>query len=405
MNKRYEIIDKVIEWEIYLYIVFMFITKGEGIRNVLLFSAALLWLSTVKFRQNRWILKEPVPLLFWGFIATILLSVIFSIDPLYSLKSLREEPLRSVLIFMLISTTLSDEQRLKRFLYVSLLIFAIIVSTGFYSFIIMNRATMYTDTFIRHANPNRTAVDLGVLLSFLLVLFLTTGKSALRNLLLLSIITGVLALILTGSRGGNIAFMSMISIWAVYLFKKKLVSPEKFILWGALTVTLFLMVTFFIFPSVSSKFMKLPAHTANFHRRTEIWKPLLYAAKERPVFGWGYGSDIFTMDTPFLNTPYKAPVTIHPGNRNPHNAFFRVLFHQGLVGLISYIALLLAVAGTTWRDAFNSDGFRSYILIAVAGILISFFFINSIVENSRLTYLSFILGLCLSARYMKEADP
>ena len=83
MGKKYETIDKIIAAEIYLYIIFMFVTKGEAIRNILIFSSFILWLTTLKYRKNKQILVEPVSILFWLFMITILLSVVFSIEPLY----------------------------------------------------------------------------------------------------------------------------------------------------------------------------------------------------------------------------------------------------------------------------------------------------------------------------------
>jgi O-antigen ligase len=405
MGKKYEIIDKIIAAEIYLYIIFMFVTKGEAIRNILIFSSFILWLTTLKYRKNKQILVEPVSILFWLFMITILLSVMFSIEPLYSFKSLRGDPLKSVLLFSLVSTVLSEEKRLKRFFYVSYLILLFTISVGYYSYWVHDLPLMKPHTLLRYVWSNRFAVDLNTLLPFSFFLLLISNNFKFRIIIIITLITGIFALILSTSRGGIAAFLCAILILSIYMSKKrgynlKLILPSitlVFILLGT--------ISYYSSPYVKKRVLSTTQEFTTFNERTEIWKPLVYAAAERPVFGWGYGGNIFKIDVPFENTPFKvAPLRHRSDFRDPHNPFLRILFHQGIVGLISYLVLLIFVTTVYWKNAFITESFKSYILIACASILIGTYFVNAVVENSRLLDLTLIIGIGLAAKNSRSED-
>lgn len=396
MEKRYEIIDRIIELEIYLYIIFMFLTKGEGIRNVLLFSGFFLWLITLKYRKNKDILKEPIAIFFWIFIGTILLSVIFSIDPLYSFKRLRDEPLKAVILFCLISTTLSNEVRLKRFVYLTFPILIFTISVGYYSYFAYDLPLMKPVTAIRHAWHTRFALDIDTLLPFVLILLILHKDTTIRIVIVMTVICSILALIMSTSKGGIANFLSMLIVLSVYLC----VRSKKNVTLILTGLVIFMVVLGGLFYGLypKDKMVNLQKDITTLTRRTEIWGPLISAAYNKPVFGWGYGSRIFKIDKPFEHTPYKvAPINKDTDFRNPHNPFLRIFFHQGIVGLIPYIILHVIALTTFWKGALSSRNLRSYILIACASILIGSYLVNAVVENSELTDLTFSLGIGLAA--------
>ncbi len=380
----------------------MFLTKGEGIRNILLFSSFFLWLATLKYRKNKWILRKPVPILFWSFIATILISVISSIDTLYSFQSLRGEPLKSVIIFCLISTVLSDEKRLKKFIYLSFFLLVFTISVGYYSYLAYALPLMKPVTNLRHAWHSKFAMDINTLLPFTFVLLLITKDMRFKIILLVTIITGILGVILSTSRGGLAAFLCILAIWLIYVLRKYRINI-KVMLASVIMIALLSGSVLYSSPNIRQRFSDLSHDITTFHERTEIWGPLIAAAAEKPILGWGYGPKIFVMDKPFEKTPYKmAPVINNPAFRNPHNSFLKIFFHQGIAGLIPYTVLLVIATGGFWRDAYNTNNFKSYILIACTSILIGTYFVNSIVENPHLTDLALILGIGLAAKNLRR---
>jgi O-antigen ligase len=245
---------------------------------------------------------------------------------------------------------------------------------------------------------------------------LTTKDKRIKVVLFGVFILSISALILSTSRGGWAGFLGSAAVWTVYMSMSYGISAKRIAAVFFVIAVIAATVVYFS-PNIKERFTSIKSDAASFHERTDIWTPLVAAALERPVFGWGYGPKIFTMDKPFENTPYKAaPVNIKPAFRNPHNPFLRVLFHQGVAGLIPYIALLIVAAGTFWNEAVfrgrntsylkkgESADMKNYILVACTSIIIGTYFVNAIVENSHITEVAFVLGLGLAAFKLKNEN-
>ncbi|KPK02760.1 MAG: hypothetical protein AMK71_01160 [Nitrospira bacterium SG8_35_4] len=404
MQKRYEIIDKIIAAEIYLLILFMFVTKGEGIRNVLFFSSFFLWLVTLKHRPNRALLLKPVPALFFIFCGTILASALFSIEPLYSLKSLLKDPLKSVIMVCMIATVLSDEKRLRICAYLSGVILVFLLSQGYYSYWAYDLPLMKPITLLRHSWHARFAMDLNTLLPFTALLFFMSKRTVVRIALGALLITSTAAVLLSTSRGGMAALFTTAGVWIFLASKQKNVN-WKLILSGVTVTGMVLALVLISSSHIKQRLTDFSTDFATLHERTDIWGPLVSASLLRPVIGWGYGDDIFSDDRPFQATKYKeAPVHIKSAFRNPHNSFLKILFHQGLLGVISYVILLGVVIKSFLQRACSFSGLKSLMLIACSSIMFGTYIVNSIVENPHLTDLALIVGIGCAAMYANSED-
>jgi len=125
----------------------------------------------------------------------------------------------------------------------------------------------------------------------------------------------------------------------------------------------------------------------------------VYAIKERPVLGWGYGASLYRRDEPFKNTIYKkAPQT----KKGIHNVFLRIMFHQGIVGLISYIFIIFTAVTTFWKEAFRTKGVSSYMLIACVAVLVSNYILHAMLADVELIHLGVVLGLGMAAKGLSE---
>lgn len=404
LQRKFEILDRVIEAGVYLFIFFLFLTKGEGIRNILLFSNFSLWLVTLRYRKNRSILIEPVPLLYGGFIISVLISVVFSIDILYSFKELEGDFLKSLLFFPVLSTVLSDKKRLKRFVYVSIFLLIFIVSNGFYSYLVYNMPVMMSETPLRHAFHNRFAIDLNTFLPFLFALFLISKKKTSRILLSTIIMITIIAIIMSASRGGFAAFLFTFFVWLIYSFKKR--ANLLPVIGGIIIVFICSgILSFFFIEGVKERLLRTKHDYVSINKRVNAWIPLLYSVKERPVFGWGYGNEIFRMDLPFEKTPFKeSPYKKDIEVRDPHNNFLGVLFNQGIVGFILYLALLIIATKTFWSNANSPCNLKNYILISCTSVLIGTYFIHGLSEVLKFRYLTLILGIGIAAQNLQCED-
>jgi O-antigen ligase len=408
MEKKYEVIDEIIAGGVYLYIVFMFLSKGESIRNILIFGNFALWLLTLKHRKNLRILREPVSILFWLFVGITVCSVFFSIDPLYSFLSLRNDPLKPALLFVVIATVMSEKKRLERVIYVSCFTALLIVLISYYSYFSHDIYMLRPDVALMDTGPaghNKFARYLTTLLPFMLPLyFLWDRRKSLKAFIFISLILSIFAIILSTSRGGYVAFISIVLILAGYLSRTRGYSLFKLISW-VIAATLFLgILSWFSFPNVRERISRTDNELPTFNLRTEAWEPAIYAIKERPLVGWGYGDRIFHMDEPYENTPYKKypPPKSEASPRGPHNTFLKLLFHQGLIGTIPYLLLIVIAIKVFWREALKGRGITSHVLAASVAIIIGNYILNSMLADVQFRSLSVVLGLGIAAMGIDE---
>lgn len=399
MVKKYETADRIIEYGIYAYIVLMFMARGEGIRNIIIFGNFGLWLLTLKYRNNLQILKSPVSVLCWTYVLASLISVIFSINPLLSLKVFKGDILKFALLYPVIATVMTDRARLENVAGTSFFTMVFIVVVAYYSFVFHDIEMLKPDTWLVHAWHNKFAQYVNTFLSFSFILFFTWQRHALRVVLAVSFFVSILALILSTSRGGYIAFLSIAFIWASYLSKFRGFNLKKIAVYFILVIFTLGAFTFFYSSEVRKRLLTTSTHIYTFNERTEIWAAAAYAISKRPLQGWGLGDSIFHMDEPYRGTPYN----MKPPVKGPHNMLIEVMFHQGIIGLAPFILLILYAVVIFWRDAFSAEGLRNYMLVACVSILAGNFIIHNLLESINKTeYLAVVLGLGMAARGISE---
>jgi O-antigen ligase len=226
-----------------------------------------------------------------------------------------------------------------------------------------------------------------------------------RILISIGILASVSAVFISLSRGGVIAFLSTMGVWSLYSLRKKEVNLKFVLVSIPLAFILLGMVLYYFSPDIRNRVSSTKTELTTLNERTPAWMPVIYAAAERPLFGWGCGNKIFRMDLPYENTPFKvSPFTIDHGLKNAHNTFFSKLFHQGMVGLILYLILLIVATRTFWKKSLSSHGIKSFILIACTSVLIGTYFVHSLAEVVTLRYLTLILGVGIAAQNVSSEN-
>ncbi len=377
-----------IEYGIYIYLIIMFLNKGESIKNIALYGAFALWLISGKWRYRDFY-RSPITILFGGYLFSVLLSVVFSIDPECSLISLKYDILKAVVLFPVLATSFSTEQRLRR-LSISLSISAaIMLAIGFYSYLTQDISFLKPNTELMHAWHNRFARYLCLTTPFAMVLLLTSKNKINMAGLFSLIIFGSLAVILSTSRGGMFALVAIVTVWILFVYKKGVFNFRKIIL-----ISLIAFITlFFIGLSTSPALKTRLGGMESVNLRLDTWNKALESIKQRPILGWGYGKGIFHREEPYLKTTDKSlPKT------GPENTFIQVLFHQGLVGLGVYISLILTAVVVFFRSALRTENsLRSYVLITACGIIVGNHIGHSLVAAEIFRGLAIILAIGIAA--------
>ncbi len=371
----------------------MYFSKGEAIRTILIFGSFVLWLLSLKFRENLHILKHPLFAVSLVFILSILLSSLFSMDPMYSLNRLKGEPLKFAVLFPMMATVLSDETKLRRAIYAMLFTMIFIVAMGYFSYIYYDTPLLRLNTPVIRGWHNKFAIYVNTFLPFSFILYSLWKRKWLKIILSVTMFFSILALILSTSRGGLLAFLSMTFLWTGYLAKIRGYSAKKVMAYVFVVVLLVGVISSFSFPHLRERIGNIQKDLTTFNFRTQVWGPAMEAFQQRPLLGWGYGKQIYYQEEPYRKTSYKKPPPF-----KPHNTFLRVMFHQGIIGLLSYMAVLFGALYFFAKEAGKATGLRAYVLVACISVLVGNYLIHSMLEDFYLQYLAVILGLGMAAK-------
>jgi hypothetical protein len=171
------------------------------------------------------------------------------------------------------------------------------------------------------------------------------------------VLSCVVALMMTASRGGFVGLIIAIAVGA-YLYRH-LVSYSRVAGWVFGFLALFVILASFskygglLTERVFGQTGNIDANEAS-SGRTEIWANLFATMIEAPVtFITGYGWDVY------WSFPFRF---------SPHNHYFALWFNLGLVGLFTGAYLLFSAIGRARRASFEVEpGLRRYLIAFVIG--------------------------------------
>ena len=379
-----------VEYGIYLYVFMLFFDKGEGLRTVGLYGSLTAWLILAFTTKKIKLSADIATYGFLAFLISTLLSCFFSIEPIYSFGALKRDILKAAITFLVISTYFDIKMlfRLSRVICFSGLIVLAFGLQGFF----LDKEHLYTSRNIfLSVDKNLYGFFVGLFLPFFMMFFFKSDIGWRREVWGLSSIWGILGAILSASRGtiGNI--FSAIGVWAVFLLKRELLKKTLMVI---LIVVVLSTISFNFLPeTVKRQFLSMPEELQTFHDRTDFfWKPAIEALGKRPWLGWGYGSKIYRDPRPFENSE-KPNWALRGGL---HSTFITILFHQGVVGFMSYLFLLLSTAFVLIKMVRNETDEKKLLSLALLSIIAGSFIVNSLVLTVSLRRLAPILGMSVA---------
>jgi O-antigen ligase len=191
------------------------------------------------------------------------------------------------------------------------------------------------------------------------------------------LIVAVIALGLTGSRGGMVA--AMVALLIVPLTLTKL-SPGKRML-GMVLLCVALAVAVSYTPSTLVERLASTSSSVSegtLGGRGRIWAAGLKAFTLRPFLGYGTGM-------------FKAAVAPFGVGQIAHNAFLSVMVEEGLIGLLIFLAMLAMV----FLELMNLRGFeRRFALVLFATVIVAMLPLSWEDDKAGWFVLAALVGLC-----------
>jgi len=383
---------------------FIFFDKGTGLRNIGIYSAIFAWIILVIFYKKIKISFDIVTVAFLTLIASILLSSIFSIKPSISFSYFEKDIIKTLAIFIIIETFFNEEKliRLAKFFGISGVIILILGLIGFIS----NPEKIYTsNNILLSVNRNEYAFFISVYIPFFII-FLMRGNNFYENLFWgFLLIWGLIAELLTGSRTSTIGTFFSLSVFFLFLIKDK--NHHKKTKKIVIILVIFLLVSGTIIFSSASKLEPIKSHwlatskeIKTFNLRTTcFWQPAIDSIKEKPILGWGYGGKIACEDEPFEKTTgickqYKGGF---------HNTYISILFHQGLLGIVTFLFLMLSTLLILYKTMKTKNKDRKILAVVFFSLILGCFIVTSIALSIPINRMAPFIGMSL-ALYKNNED-
>lgn len=298
---------------------------------LVLLTAWLGWRGSLKLR-----LPLPWPWLIYAGIA--LLSLIYAIDPVYSLGEIKSEIGYGLLALLLASTWVRDVAALSKLLRVLIAgAFIMIASALMNGFILKPFWAQETlEVASLYSGVGTFSTYLIMVLPFIIAYrMLLPPEAMLRRWVLLALVSGgVLALYLTGNRAGLLALAleGVIALGFGYFRSGARV--------GRKTLVTVMISTIILGAGIASHFSQRPLGT---DPRGEIWQIARQDIQAQPLAGGGFGIAAFKLRNPEY-------VQTHSLHGHAHNMVLNKGVQMGVPGMLAFFALWLALLYRLWPE-------------------------------------------------------
>lgn len=168
-------------------------------------------------------------------------------------------------------------------------------------------------------------------------------------LLMAGALAGTYAFIAAATRGGLVAVPFLAVLAALALVRR---GHRRMLLGGAVLLVAAVTLVVTMLPAGQTVERRIDETVAEWHAysqqgdaannvgsRLEAWKAALISIPERPLLGWGhpaYSAHLDELIEAGRVQPFVASLS------NTHNQFIELWLHQGTLGLVAFLALLIA---------------------------------------------------------------
>jgi exopolysaccharide production protein ExoQ len=314
--------------------------KGNPRRQFAFLGLGALGIAGLLARRRRRIAIEGLwPSLFVFFVAWIALSFLWSIDGTMSAKRILQLGILGLCAFTM--ATRYSEAVLPAFVYVTTL-GTLLVGLG--AELALGTFSL-GDRFAGTQHPNAQALNCALLV--LSATALAVGAPRARLLLLrLTTAFALGALLLTRSRTALTSLLLALTLrWIASLSRWRAVAAIASLAWVGALVLLVGGDRIAAFASEGVELGRAETDFATFQGRTGVWQACLEYARQRPVLGHGFGA--------FWTPDHIQAISSSLGWGVPdaHSAYVECLLNLGLVGVASYVLLLMGGARAAFLRA------------------------------------------------------
>jgi len=359
-TKIIDICDKVALFS--LYVIAFFFPISKAIIEIASTLAILCYLVK-KIIQRQGIPKTHLNLAISVYLLLCFVSIFISTNLKISARVFFGKIAQDILFFFVLVDTLNNEKRLRNFLYILFLSSTLLGIDGIYQYFthkdfIRHRPPIFVNRiFATFSTPNDFGCYLVTVIPFAITIFFIKFRFKAVRFLLAGLFTLLFTcLLMTVSRGAWFAFVASVLFLGVWIY------PVGVFL---LLLGLFITVTQSLYPPLIRERLDnffifntaLPGDPGSIERKI-FWGAGWKMFMSRPWIGVGLGAFMFNFKRFVIESyPY--------GPAYAHNCYLQLLSELGVIGLISFSAILILFFYNGIKIILNRQKtFFWYILVA-----------------------------------------
>ncbi|MGB3921677.1 MAG: O-antigen ligase family protein, partial [Minisyncoccia bacterium] len=200
----------------------------------------------------------------------------------------------------------------------------------------------------------------------------------------------------TATRGAIIGLVGGILVTALINITNKENKPVRRASIAAIAAIALVFGAFFVLKDadfmkespVLSRFSSLTLEELKTQGRYFVWPMAVEGFKERPIFGWGQENFSYVFQKHYSPEMFR----LEPWFDRAHNIFLDWAVSGGLVGLLAYLSLYVALLILIWRrqdNQGNQGGFSRTEKSVLTGLVAAYFFHNFFVFDNLISYVLF----------------
>jgi O-antigen ligase len=251
-------------------------------------------------------------------------------------------------------------------------------------------------------NPSFLATYFVVQLFFCLMLaFWSNGKGE-RWLWSGTALFSVLMIVLSGTRGAYLGTVAGVGVFVVLALLFADVRYRK-ALWavlgsgaaGVAALIVFRTAVERTFPLIASRLYAIFTIPP---QRLLVWKLGWQAFLNRPIVGWGQENFLYAFDKFFNPEIFRYELALFD---RPHNKVIELLFAQGAVGLLLYLAIFALIGWFILKHLWRRpEGRQALMLIILAALWVAYFVQDLVLFEMPTSALLMVFGFAFSSWFL-----
>lgn len=330
------------------------------------------------------LMNHPITIAIILNLAWILITSITSQMPIVSFKFLLSRLWFVIVFYFLCTQLFKNYLNIKRFFWLYIVAFTLIIFYTLYNHYLLDFGEKPANYVMSPFYNDHTIYGAMLAMFFPVLLFFTINKkysNSIRITAVLFLIIYIVALIFSYTRAAWLSLAVALIFYIILLLRIKF----RTLMFGLVGI----IIVIFTFRSeiilklesnrqdASQDFNKHIESISNIStdasnvERLNRWSCALRMFEAKPILGYGPGTYSFQY-APFQHANEKTIISTNKGDRgNAHSEYLGPLSESGLLGSITFIAILLAVLSTAFKLYYSIKDYemKRLLLVTILGLV------------------------------------